>query len=129
MIGRSLTRRLEHLETHLLPAAGKRTVITVDYVDANGTVVDHKDFTVKAPPPNETQPARATMVAMKNLARRLARLGRSSSRLSHFPNRDGLTDPVWAGLAVGLPQTNRNSVDSCFGKRDQCVEAKGHKPQ
>jgi len=56
MIGRSLTRRLEHLETHLLPVADKPTVISLDFVDANGTVVDHKDFTVAALPPNEPGP-------------------------------------------------------------------------
>ena len=54
MIGRSLTRRLEYLEIRLLPVADKPTVITVDFVDANGNVVDHKDFTVAVPPPNRT---------------------------------------------------------------------------
>ena len=42
----SLTRRLERLETRLLAVASEPTVITLDFVDANGTVVDHKDFTV-----------------------------------------------------------------------------------
>jgi hypothetical protein len=56
MIGRTLTRRLEHLETRLLPIAGEPTVITVDFVDVNGNVVDHKDFTVAVPPPNEPSP-------------------------------------------------------------------------
>ena len=36
MIGRSLSRRLEHLETRLLPVAGEPTVITLDFVDTNG---------------------------------------------------------------------------------------------
>ncbi len=52
----SLTRRLEYLETRLLPDAGEPTVITLDFVDAKGTVVDHKDFMVAAPPPNEPGP-------------------------------------------------------------------------
>ena len=56
MIGRSLTRRLEHLETRLLLVAGEPMVITVDFVDVNGTVVDHKEFVVAAPPPNEPSP-------------------------------------------------------------------------
>jgi len=51
-----LTRRLEHLETRLLPVAGEPTVIALDFVDTNGTVVDHKEFTVAAPPPNEHGP-------------------------------------------------------------------------
>jgi hypothetical protein len=46
MIGRSLTRRLEHLEIRMLPVSSEPTVITLDFVDANGRVVGHKDFTV-----------------------------------------------------------------------------------
>jgi hypothetical protein len=56
VISRTLTRRLEHLETRLLPVAGEPAVITVDFVDANGIVVDHKDFVVAAPPSNEPSP-------------------------------------------------------------------------
>jgi hypothetical protein len=56
MTGRSLARRLEHLETRLFPVVGESTVITVDFVDVNGTVVDHKEFVVAAPPPNEPSP-------------------------------------------------------------------------
>jgi hypothetical protein len=67
MIGRSLTRRLEHLETRLLLVAGEPMVITVDFVDANGTVVGSKDFTVKSPPSERTQRVGATMAAMTNL--------------------------------------------------------------
>jgi hypothetical protein len=37
----------------LLPVAGEPSVITLDFVDTNGTVVDHKDFTVAALPPIE----------------------------------------------------------------------------
>jgi hypothetical protein len=57
MIGRSLTRRLEHLETHLVPVVGEPTVITVEFVDAKGAVVDHKDFTVAALPPSRLRAA------------------------------------------------------------------------
>jgi hypothetical protein len=56
MISRALARRLEDLETRLLPVVGEPTVISVDFVDAKGTVVDHRDFTVAAPPPNEPSP-------------------------------------------------------------------------
>jgi hypothetical protein len=52
----SLTQRLEHLEIRLLPVASEPTVITLDFVDTNGTVLDHKDFAVTAPPPNELGP-------------------------------------------------------------------------
>jgi hypothetical protein len=51
MIGRSLTRRLEELESRIQPVGGEPMVIAVDFVDADGTVVDHKDFTVHAPAP------------------------------------------------------------------------------
>jgi len=73
MIGRNLNRRLEHLETHLLPAAGEPMVITMDFVDTNGTVVNRNDFTVAAIS-ERTQSASATTAAMKNFDRRLARL-------------------------------------------------------
>jgi len=56
MIGRSLTRRLEYLEIRLLPVADNPTVITVEFVDANGAVVGHKDFVVAASPPKEPSP-------------------------------------------------------------------------
>src|SRR5580658_9464814 len=51
MIGRSLTRRLEELESRIRPVVGEPMVMAVDFVDADGTVVDHKDFTVHAPAP------------------------------------------------------------------------------
>jgi hypothetical protein len=56
MIGRSLARRLEHLETEFLPIAGETKIIRVDFVERDGTVSDHKDFTVPAPPPKEPSP-------------------------------------------------------------------------
>jgi hypothetical protein len=56
MIGRSLTRRLEHLEAAFLPVAGETKIIRVDFVERDGTVSDHKDFTVAATPPNEPSP-------------------------------------------------------------------------
>jgi hypothetical protein len=43
----SLTRRLEELESHIQPV-GEPVVLTLEFVDAKGTVVDHKDFTVNA---------------------------------------------------------------------------------
>jgi hypothetical protein len=46
MIGRSLTRRLEHLKTRLLPVVSETKIIRVDFVERDGTVSDHKDFTV-----------------------------------------------------------------------------------
>ena len=46
MIGRSLTRRLEHLETEFLPVAGETKIIRVDFVERDGKVSDHKDFTI-----------------------------------------------------------------------------------
>jgi hypothetical protein len=57
----------------LLPVASEPAVITLDFVDANGTVVDHKDFTVAAPPPNEHSP-RARPWSMKTFVGRLAGL-------------------------------------------------------
>ena len=51
MIGRNLTLRLEELESRIRPVVGEPMVIAVDFVDADGTVVDHKDFTVHAPAP------------------------------------------------------------------------------
>jgi hypothetical protein len=51
MIGRSLTRRLEELESRIQPVVGEPMVIAVDFVAADGTVVDHKDITVHAPAP------------------------------------------------------------------------------
>ncbi len=51
MISRSLRRRLVDLESRIRPVVGEPMVIAVDFVDADGTVVDHKDFTVHAPAP------------------------------------------------------------------------------
>jgi hypothetical protein len=55
---RSLARRLEHLEGRLRPA-DEPLVITLDYVDIDGNVVDHEDFTVNMPTANDhRQPGR-----------------------------------------------------------------------
>jgi hypothetical protein len=51
MIGRGMARRLEDLEAELLPAVGEPTILRVDFVERDGTVVDHKEFTVNAPAP------------------------------------------------------------------------------
>jgi hypothetical protein len=53
MIGRSLTRRLEDLETQLLPAVGQRRIFIIDFVDSGGKVVNSREITFAAPPPNE----------------------------------------------------------------------------
>jgi hypothetical protein len=66
MISRSLARRLEDLETRMLPVVGEPKIITIEFVDSERNVVDRKEITVTAPPPNETSPRAATMVAMKN---------------------------------------------------------------
>ena len=60
MICRSLTRRLEHLETEFLPVAGETKIIRVDFVERDGTGSDHKDFTINlsAPNPQRTRPWR-----------------------------------------------------------------------
>ena len=51
MIGRTLTRRLEDLEAELLPVPGETKTIRVNFVERDGTVTDHMDFTVSAPAP------------------------------------------------------------------------------
>jgi hypothetical protein len=60
MIGRILARRLEDLEAELPPVAGETTTIRVDFVERDGTFVDHMDFTIKpaAPQPRRTRPWR-----------------------------------------------------------------------
>lgn len=50
MINRTLARRVEDLEAELLPVVGQTTIIRVDFVERDGTVVGHKDFTVKHRP-------------------------------------------------------------------------------
>jgi hypothetical protein len=54
MIGRSLARRLEHLEAAFLPVADETMTIRVDFVERDGTVVEHRDFTVKVTAPNNS---------------------------------------------------------------------------
>lgn len=44
MINRTLARRLEDLEAELLPVAGE-TFTIVDFVERDGTVTNHMDFT------------------------------------------------------------------------------------
>jgi hypothetical protein len=51
MISKSLNRRLKELESLIQPAVTEPIVIRLDYVDGDGTVVDHEDFIVNAPPP------------------------------------------------------------------------------
>jgi hypothetical protein len=46
MIGRRLARRLERLETHLLPS-GKTVVINIHFVSADGSRVGGRRFTVQ----------------------------------------------------------------------------------
>jgi hypothetical protein len=60
MIGRSLTRRLEHLEAAFLPVAGETKILRVEFVERDGTVSNHKDFTINlpAPQPRRTRPWR-----------------------------------------------------------------------
>jgi hypothetical protein len=56
MIRRTVARRLKDLETELLPVAGETITIHVDFVERDGTVVEHRDFTVNGTSPNN--PAR-----------------------------------------------------------------------
>jgi hypothetical protein len=56
MVNRTLARRLEDLEAELLPDAGETTILRIDFVERDGTVVDHKDFTVNAPAPTSNGP-------------------------------------------------------------------------
>lgn len=60
MITRTLARRLEDLEAELLPVAGEAKIIRVNFVERDGTVVEHRDFTVNgtAPKPLRTRPWR-----------------------------------------------------------------------
>jgi hypothetical protein len=60
MIRRTLARRLEDLEAEFLPVAGETTILRIDFVERDGTVVDHKEFSVStpAPPPLRTRPWR-----------------------------------------------------------------------
>ena len=59
MIGRTLARRLEDLEAEFLPVAGETTIIRVDFVERDGTVVDHMDFTVSGTAPTRQKRPRA----------------------------------------------------------------------
>jgi hypothetical protein len=52
MINRTLARRLEDLEAEFLPVAGETKIIRVNFVERDGTVVDHSDFTVNGTAPN-----------------------------------------------------------------------------
>jgi hypothetical protein len=52
MISRSLTRRLEHLESRFEPVgepAGEPTIINVNFVDKDLNVVDQMQMTIAAP--------------------------------------------------------------------------------
>ena len=53
MISKRLTRRVEDLESDLLAAVGEPLVVRLNFVDRDGTVVDHRDFTVNAPAPRD----------------------------------------------------------------------------
>lgn len=56
MNNRALARRLEDLEAELLPVTGEPIIMRVDFVERDGTVVEHKEFTVRAPPPTSHGP-------------------------------------------------------------------------
>jgi hypothetical protein len=60
MTNRTLARRLEDLEAEFLPVVAEPTVLRVDFVERGGTVVDYKEFTIKAaaPQPRRTRPWR-----------------------------------------------------------------------
>ena len=58
MISKRLTRRVEDLESHVLTTAGEPLVVRLNFVDATGTVVDLRDFTVNAPAPRNRQARR-----------------------------------------------------------------------
>lgn len=51
MIGRSLTRRLQSLESRFGPA-GERQVITIEFVDKDRKAVERLDMTLASPAPN-----------------------------------------------------------------------------
>jgi hypothetical protein len=52
MINRTLARRLEDLEAEFGPVAGETKIIRVNFVERDGTVVDHMEFTVTGTAPN-----------------------------------------------------------------------------
>jgi hypothetical protein len=56
MINRTLARRLEDLEAEFLPVASETTILRVDFVERDGTVVDHMDIPVKTPAPTSKGP-------------------------------------------------------------------------
>lgn len=56
MANRTLTRRLEDLEAELLPVAGETITIRIDFVERDGTVVDHMDFTMNRTAPTSRGP-------------------------------------------------------------------------
>ena len=56
MANRTLARRLEDLEAEFLPVAGETMTIRVDFVERDGTVVDHMDFTVDGTAPTRKGP-------------------------------------------------------------------------
>jgi hypothetical protein len=60
MINRTLARRLEDLEADFLPVLGEPTILRVDFVERDGTVTNHIDFTINppAPQPRRTRPWR-----------------------------------------------------------------------
>jgi hypothetical protein len=55
MISKSLTRRVEHLESRFEPVGepvGEPTILTVNFVDKDSKVVNQMQMTI-APPPND----------------------------------------------------------------------------
>jgi hypothetical protein len=88
IISRTRARRLEDLEAEFLPVASETTILRIDFVERDGTVVDHKEFTVNSPAPTSHGP-RAPTAAMKALAKRLVRLEERFTPVEH----DYLRDP------------------------------------
>ena len=55
-MNRTLARRLEDLEAELLPVVGETKTIRVDFVETDGTVTSHMDFTINLPGPQPLRP-------------------------------------------------------------------------
>ena len=55
-MNRTLARRLEDLEAELLPVVGETKTIRVDFVEPDGMVTSHMDFTVSLPAPQPLRP-------------------------------------------------------------------------
>ena len=51
MMSRTLARRLEDLEEQSRPIVGEARILTIDFVDRGGKVVDSREFKLPAPPP------------------------------------------------------------------------------